>query len=323
MNERPRMDADQALSQEDIDALFQLQASGGGSGRGPVAQRYDFRRSDRIPKEQMRALRVVHDTFARSLASSLSAYLRNYVTVNLISVEQLSFREFTTCLPSPTCIATMRVTPFEGVALLEINPALAFPLIEVLLGGGKLKPAPVEREMTDIERQIFEGLLTLILQNLSLAWQSVARVEFSIENHETEPALVHVLPPNEAIVMIATEIQIADTSGMMNIGVPSSIVKLLRQKFDQQWSPRRATITDEEGGRMLERVRGAAIRVDARMEGSTVTFDDVLRLGVGDVLMLDSTAGDLATVLMNGLPKFRASLTVSGRRKAVLIQSAV
>lgn len=322
MSERLRPDSDHALSQEAIDALFLSQASAR-SSRAAVAQRYDFRRSDRIPKEQMRALRVVHDTFARGLSSSLSAYLRTYVTVNLISVEQLSFREFTTCLPAPTCIATMRVTPFEEAAILEINPTLAFPLIEVLLGGGKLKPVPVDREMTDIERQIFDSLLTLILQNLSLAWQSVAKVEFGIESHETEPALLHVLPPNEAIVSIATEVQIGETSGMMNIGVPSSIVKLLRQKFDQQWSPRRATIADEEGSRMLERVRDASMKVDARLKDSMVAFSDVLRLAPGDVLMLESDVRQPAIVLVNGIPKFRAKITVAERHKAVQIESAV
>jgi flagellar motor switch protein FliM len=123
--------------------------------------------------------------------------------------------------------------------------------------------------------------------------------------------------------MIATEIQIGETSGMMNVGVPSSIVKLLRQKFDQQWSPRRATITDEEGARMLDRIQGASIGLDARMEGSTVSFEDVLRLCPGDVLMLDSTVDQPVTLLVNGLPKFHASVSVAGRRKAVRIEAAV
>ena len=51
-----------ALSQEDIDALFQKQAAA--SSAQKQARAYDFRRSDRIPKEQIRALRAVHDTFA-------------------------------------------------------------------------------------------------------------------------------------------------------------------------------------------------------------------------------------------------------------------
>ena len=317
------MDNDHALSQEDIDALFQLQSSAGdAASRAAHAQRYDFRRSDRIPKEQIRALRVVHDTFARSLASSLSAYLRTYVTVNLISVEQLSFREFTACLPSPTCIATMRISPFEGIAILEVNPTLAFPLIEVLLGGGKLKPMVVEREMTDIERQILDTLLTLILQNLSFAWQSVSRVDFIIESHETEPALLHILPPNEAIVTIATEIQLAETSGMLNIGIPASIVKLLRQKFDQQWTARRATSNDDEGVRMLSRLAGSRIQLDARLEGSTVSLDDLLRLSEGDVLTLDRPIGQPAKLHVNGVPKFDADVRVRDRRKAVAITGA-
>ena len=118
-----------------------------------------------------------------------SAYLRTYVTVNLISVEQLSFSEFVSTLSSPTCIATIGMNPFEGVGVLELNPSLAFPLIECLLGGGKVKPLVVTREMTAIEERILGGLLPLILQNLSLSWQSVATVNFSVESHESEPAL--------------------------------------------------------------------------------------------------------------------------------------
>ncbi|MBV8817135.1 MAG: hypothetical protein JO022_02190, partial [Acidobacteriaceae bacterium] len=239
------MESVNALSQEDIDALFQSQASGGhGSARALLAQKYDFRRSDRIPKEQIRAVRTVHDTFARSLASSLSAYLRTYVTVNLISVEQLSFREFTGCLPSPTSLAVMRIRPLDGLAILELNTGLALPMIEILLGGGKVKSAIVQRELTAIEQHILNSILVLILQNLSMSWQSVATVDFSVESHETEPALLHVLPPNEAIVSIATEIQVGENSGMMNIGIPASAVKLLRQRFDQQWTARRTVTTE-------------------------------------------------------------------------------
>ena len=200
-----------ALSQEDIDALFQKQAAA--SSAQKQARAYDFRRSDRIPKEQIRALRAVHDTFARSLGSSLSAYLRTYVTVNLISVEQLSFSELVSTLTSPTCIAKIGMNPFEGVGVLELNPSLAFPLIECLLGGGKVKPLIVTREMTAIEERILGGLLTLILQNLSLSWQSVATVNFSVETHESEPALIQVMAPNEAIVVIATEVQIGENFG--------------------------------------------------------------------------------------------------------------
>src|SRR5579871_1508537 len=110
------------------------------------AQAYDFRRPDRIAKDQLRAIHLLHENFARSLASSLSAYLRAYVAVNLVSVEQLSFLEFTQCLPSPTSIILLGMRPFDGNAVLELNPALVFPIIEMLLGGNAKSPLKVTRE---------------------------------------------------------------------------------------------------------------------------------------------------------------------------------
>lgn len=308
-----------ALSQEDIDALFQKQAASSSAPK-PRARAYDFRRSDRIPKEQIRALRAVHDTFARSLGSSLSAYLRTYVTVNLISVEQLSFSEFVSTLSSPTCIATIGMNPFEGVGILELNPSLAFPLIECLLGGGKVKPLVVTREMTAIEERILGGLLTLILQNLSLSWQSVATVDFSVESHESEPALLQVMAPNEAIVVIATEVQLGETSGMMNIGIPSSVVKLLRQKFDLQWSARKATMSDESA-RILSLVHNSRLELDARVDGSTVYFEDLLALKEGDVLEFDLMVDQPIALRINGFTKYSGGVTIANGRRAFVISA--
>jgi flagellar motor switch protein FliM len=316
------MDTDHALSQEAIDALFHAQGvASGTAGKGFQASTYDFRRTDRIPKEQIRALRAVHDTFARSLASSLSAYLRTYVTVNLISVEQLSFLEFSGCLPSPTCISSVRMSPYDAMGVLEINPSLAFPMIELLLGGGKVKPIVVEREMTAIEQRILDSLLQLILQNLGLAWQSVATVDFSVESHESEPALLRILAPNEAIVVIATEIQIGETSGMMNIGIPSNIVKLLRQKFEQQWNMRKNSATEDEAARLLASVKPVSIHLESRLQGSTVSMRDLLQLQTGDILAFDLSIDKPADLLLNGLAKFQGKVVAHGRKKAMSITS--
>src|SRR6202158_4667198 len=108
---------------------------------------YDFRRPDRIAKDQLRAIHLLHENFARSLAASLSAYLRAYVAVNLVSVEQISFMEFSQGLPSPTCLVALGMQPYEGSAILEINPALVFPIFEMLLGGGARSPLKIDREV--------------------------------------------------------------------------------------------------------------------------------------------------------------------------------
>ena len=239
------MAGDKLLSQDEIDRVFQniRQTK---AKEADKAQLYDFRRPDRIAKDQLRAIHLLHENFARSLASSLSAYLRAYVAVNLVSVEQLSFMEFTQCLPSPTSIILLGMRPFDGNTVLEINPSLVFPILEMLLGGSGKVTTAITREITEIEQSILEGLLRIILQDLRTCWHAVTALDFSIESHETEPQLLQILAPNEAVVGISLEVRIGETAGMMNIGIPSIIVKMLRQKFDQQWSLRKTQATENE-----------------------------------------------------------------------------
>src|SRR5882672_545360 len=137
---------DTALSQEEMDDVFRnLRDARQDDDPSNRAQTYDFRRPDRIAKDQLRAIYQLHENFARALASSLSAYLRAYVAVNLVSVEQLSFMEFSQCLPSPSCLVSLGMKPYEGNAVLEINPGLVFPIIEMLLGGGSRSTPKINR----------------------------------------------------------------------------------------------------------------------------------------------------------------------------------
>src|SRR5712672_1286961 len=179
---------DRVLSQDEIDDVFRhLRDTPDEDDPTKRALPYDFRRPDRIAKDQLRAIHQLHENFARNLASSLSGYLRAYVAVNLVSVEQLSFLEFTQCLPSPTSLIALGMKPYDGSAVLEINPSLVFPILEMLLGGTGKVTTKLTREVTEIEQSILEGLLRIVVHDLRAAWGAVAHIDFSIESHETEP----------------------------------------------------------------------------------------------------------------------------------------
>lgn len=281
---------------------------------------YDFRRPDRIPKDQLRAIHLLHENFARNLASSLSAYLRAYVIVNLVAVEQLSFAEFSHCLPSPTCLVSLAMRPYEGNAVLEINPSVVFPILEMLLGGTGRSGAKVNREITEIEQTILDGVYRIILHDLKQAWAPVTNIDFSIEARETEPQLLQIMAPNEAVLAIGLEVRMAENTGMINIGMPSIIVKMLRQKFDQQWSVRRAESTTEEQARILRMIKPALVRLEARLQGPVVTVKELLELKPGDVLFLDYPLERPVSVVVNGVQKFRGFLGTTGRKRAFAIQ---
>jgi flagellar motor switch protein FliM len=311
------MSSDRVLSQEEIDNVFRnVRDTPEDDDPAKRAQPYDFRRPDRIAKDQLRAIHLLHDNFARSLASSLSAYLRAYVAVNLISVEQLSFMEFSQCLPSPTCLASLGMRPCEGNAVLEINPSLVFPILEMLLGGSGKYTTKINREITEIEQSIMEGLFRIILHDLKIAWHSVTPVEFTIEAHETDPQLMQILAPNEAVVAVSMEIRIGENAGMMNIGIPSIVIKMLRHKFDQQWSLRKTESTEEEQARILRLIKSAAVHLDTRLAGPTLRVEDLLELEVEDVLTFDYPVARPMNLTVNGILKYRGSVISTGRNRA-------
>ena len=316
------MASERVLSQEEIDVVFRnLQKSGHDEDPSKRAQPYDFRRPDRIAKDQLRAIHLLHDNFARSLASSLSAYLRAYVIVNLVSVEQLSFLEFTQCLPSPTCIVSLSMRPFDGNSILELNPTMVFPILEMLLGGSGKTATRVNREITEIERSILEGLFRIILHDLKDAWSPITQIQFAIESHETEPQLLQILAPNEAVVAVGVEIRIGEVSGMMNIGIPSIIIKMLRQKFDQQWSIRKAESNEEDRQRILTLVRPAHTIIDAQLEGPTLKVEDLLKLEAGDILEFDHPTSKPLNLKINGALKFHGEVGTNGRKRCFAVRA--
>ncbi|HWR51035.1 MAG TPA: flagellar motor switch protein FliM [Bryobacteraceae bacterium] len=281
---------------------------------------YDFRRPDRISKDQLRSLHLLHDNFARNLASSLSAYLRAYAIVNLIAVEQLSYAEFSQGLPSPTCLASLGMPPYEGSAVLEVNNSLVFPVLEMLLGGNGKASAKISREVTDIEQIVLDGLYRIILNDLKLAWQTVTAIDFVIESRETEPQLLQIMAPNEAVVAIGLEVRIADNAGMINIGMPSLVIKMLRQKFDQQWSMRKAESKIDEQERVFSLLKLSKIDLDARLQGPTVRVEDLMGLAPGDVLRFDYPLEKPLDLMANGKLKFHGHVAGARDRRAFLVE---
>jgi flagellar motor switch protein FliM len=312
------------LSQEEIDKVFRRgKESETEESLGRKAAAYDFRRPDRIAKDQLRAIHLLHDNFARNLASSLSAYLRAYVIVNLVSVEQLSFAEFSQCLPSPTCLVSLGMKPFDGNAVMELNPSLVFPLLEMLLGGTGKSGVKINRETTEIEQTILDGLFRIILHDLRNAWSQVTNLSFTIEGRETEPQLLQILAPNEAIVSIGLEIRVADNSGMMNIGFPSIVIKMLRHRFDQQWSVRKSDTSGEQQARMLKLLKPTRMHLDARLSGPTIQVDDMLKIEVGDVLAFDYPVDRPVTLTVNGRPKYEGHIVGVRRKRGMRIEKLI
>src|SRR5207245_510529 len=130
------------------------------AGHGNVSP-YNFRRPDRISKDQMRSLQLMHERFARNATTSLAAYLRTITELTMLSVEQFSYAEFLMSLPDPTAFYAVGMPPLEEVGAFEMSPAVAFTIVDRMLGGSGQTATP-DRALTEIEHNVIDSVDKLL-----------------------------------------------------------------------------------------------------------------------------------------------------------------
>jgi flagellar motor switch protein FliM len=315
---------DKVLSQEEINALFSAMSSeetGSGTSqeKGASAARktinYDFHRADRISQDQMRSIHLLHEYFGRNFASSLSAYLRAFVDVNLVSLEQISYSAFIKSLPDPTLFASIGMRPLDGNMALELNPSLAFPMIDMILGGPG-RTSNTNRNLTEIELNIIEGVIRLAMRDLRSAWLPIIELDFFLEGKGTKSQMFQIVSPAEAVIAVHFELKIGENSGMMNLCIPSRLLKMLRSKFDQQWNVRRQKSSGSEMEKIFEMVKTVPVALAGEMRCSKLTVDDLLKVSVGDVIELNERVGDPIFMCVGGIPKFWGRIVVQRGKKS-------
>jgi flagellar motor switch protein FliM len=191
----------------------------------------------------------------------------------------------------------------------------------MLLGGTGKASANIQRKISEIEQKLLDGLFRIILHDLREAWKGVTAVEFTIDAMETEPQLLHIMAPNEAVVSIGVEVRIGESVGMMNIAMPSIVIKMMRQKFDQQWSVRKTHASEAEQSRILRILRNSLLSVEGRLEGPTLSMHDLMRLQEGHLLTFDYPVERAVQLRVNGSERFAGHIVASGRRRGFLIET--
>lgn len=316
--------SNQVLSEAGTDRVFKsLHDASNGKRANVQAKTYDFRRPDRVAKDHLRSIQSLHEQFTRSFGSSLSGYLRTFVAINIISVEQSSFSEILRVIESPTTIVPLRIQPIKGTALVEMRGNLVFPVIEMLLGGTARTSEIVNRETTEIERSILDGVLRLMMRDLHVSWLSIADIDFEIESYMSVPQAFQLLPPNEAMLAIGMEVEIGDHRGILNLWIPSIVIKMLRQKATSTSSARKTQSGEAEQKRMLNLVKSAHIGLDFQLNGPKMLLKDLIAIEPGDVIALDHPVAKPIDLLMNKALKFNGHIVSSGNKRALQIAKRV
>ncbi len=318
----------EVLSQDEIDQLLTA-ISTGDIETEEVSQAadqrkikiYDFKRPDKFSKEQIRTVSIMHETFARLTTTALSAQLRSMVHVHVASVDQLTYEEFIRSIPNPTTLGIINMDPLKGSAVLEIDPAVTFTIIDRLFGG-KGEGAKVTRDLSDIEQSVMEGIIVRILGNLREAWSQVIDLRPRLGQIETNPQFAQIVPPTEMVVLVTLETKVGEVEGMMNFCIPYLTIEPIISKLSAQYmySSVRSGATTENLNILKERISTIDVPVVAEIGNMNLTVRDVLSLRRGDVIRLPNVRmGDPMVLKVGNREKFLCRPGVVGNKLAVQI----
>ncbi|MEL3908630.1 MAG: flagellar motor switch protein FliM [Treponemataceae bacterium] len=316
------------LSQDEIDQLLTAISSGDTEPEdfrsindNRKIKIYDFKRPDKFSTEQTRTIKMMHETFARQTTTTLSAQLRTLAHVHVATVEQLTYEEFIRSIPTPTMLALINMDPLPGSAVLEIDPSITFSIIDRLFGG-KGHSIKIQRELTDIESSVMEGIIVKILANMREAWNMVIDLRPRLGAIETTPQFAQIVAPNDIVILVTLEVKVGEEEGMMNFCLPYVTVEPVVSKLSTQYwfTNVRRTSTTQHLRVLQERISTVELDVAAEVGSLDVSVQEVLSLGVGDVIRLPSVqVGDPFTLSVGNRKKFLCQPGVIGKRVSVQI----
>jgi flagellar motor switch protein FliM len=327
------------LSQSEVESLlaaldpaFQASADQPASAARPASfgnepvSIYDFKRPERVSKEQMRALQALHEGFSREFGAALSSLLRTIVEVKLISVDQLTYSEFVFSLESPTCINLLHSDGLDGHVVLDLSPSIVFPVLDRLLGGGKEQRRTLpNRALTEIEKRLCARVVGLAIDGLEHAWSKLCALGLTVTHVESNPQLVQIVPPNEVVVLISFELSVTDSRGILNLCIPFNTIEPLAEKLSSDaWTTYTRRASDPQQKQHLESgLARAAVEIVAELARTTLTAGDLLHLSIGDCIVTERDARQGLEIYVESRPLFTAFPGVYKNHKAVRISQTL
>lgn len=299
------------LSQNEIDSLLSAISSGEMDAeelkKEETKQKvsvYDFKRALRFSKDQIRGISRIHENFARLLTTFFSGKLRTYVNITVASVDQVPYEEFIRSIPKSTILNVYSVEPLEGRLLMEVNPNIAYTMMDRTLGGQGTSDIQLEN-LTEIETLIMTQLFEQSVVNLKEAWQTMIDIDPVLEDFETNPQFLQMVSPNETVVVVSLNTQIGEVSGMINICIPHVILEPIIPKLSVHYWMETGTKkrNPETYNQLQTHLRQVKVDAKAILGQADITLQELLHLKQDDVVVLNQSIGDPLEMVVNDEPK--------------------
>lgn len=320
----------EVLSQNEIDALLQAVSTGEvdmeeikEEESNKKVKEYDFRNPQKIAKDQLRTLEIIHESFARLFQTFLSGYLRAPVKISIMTVDQYAYSEFSNAISNPAFLSIINFDPLDGEVLIDMSTNIMFTIIDRLLGGDG-EDTDATRSFTEIEISLLQKMMVKVMDLIKEAWENVIELKPSLEKIEVNSQFAQIVPPNETVALITMNISIGPVEGMINVCIPYIVLEPILEKLSTKFwfSSAKREITETDMETIKKRILKTTVPIKAELGNSTIRIKDVLNLRNGDVIKFDDNSS-LIKMRVGSKVKFLGTPGVVNNKMSVKIASVV
>lgn len=323
----------EVLSQNQIDDLLNSLQSGDiayseiESGNSEKKVRpYDFKIPKKFNKEQLKTLSIIYENYGRVLSSFLSGTLRNYCEVEVETIEEQRYFEYSNALSENILMGVIEMSPLQGSSMITMSQSIAFAIVDRLLGGqGEIYE--VDRDYTDIEVTLLQRVIRDMSFLLKDAWSNVYEIQPNFLRLENNTRQSQLVSPNETVVIIVLKVKIKDVEGDVSFCMPYEILEPVLEHLNTRYwfTARRSTDEDRLSGRnaLVNKVNSIPLELKVVLGKTDVSLSDIYNLQIGDVIDLNQPINGYVAVKSNTHEWFKGTVGTSNNHIAVKIDEVL
>lgn len=318
------------MTQEEIDELLKALNKGEvniddvSESHEKQIKDYDFARPSKFGKDQLRALEIIFDNYARLVSSYLSGYLRTHAQVDVVNAEQLIYSEFTNSLSNPVILAIVDFEPLKGSIVLEISASIGYCIIDRILGG-RGETLQKLRDFSEIEKILLERIIYQLLGFMKEPWENVLDLNPKLDKIETNSQFAQIIPPNDMTAFVTLSIKVGEVEGFINICIPYLVIEPVMSKLNTKYwfGSKEQDGSDIYKEKIASSLEHAKVPISAILGRTYITVGEFISLQVGDVIKIDSFVNSDLDIKVGNLLKFHAKPGIRKGKNAIQITSII
>src|ERR1700723_3534405 len=278
---------ERVLSQEEIDNLL-----GFNVGEVNLIDNSGIRAiidSAMVSYERLPMLEIVFDRLVRLMTTSLRNFTSDNVEVSLDRITSVRFGDYLNSIPLPAILGVFKAEEWDNSGLLTVNSNLIYSIIDVLLGGRR-RPTAIRiegRPCTTIETNLIKRMIEVVLADTELAFRPLSPVKFNIDRLETNPRFAAISRPANAAILVRLRIDMEDRGGTIELLLPYATIEPIRDVLLQMFMGEKFGRDSTWEGHLATEIGQAQIAVDAVLYEAQLPLKQIMKLNVGDTLMLE------------------------------------